>query len=152
VLPFCHLTLKAKKPLPPAYPQAIETLGDHLRRKRLNLKLLQKEVASRIGVDDVSIYNWENNRVNSSVPFIPKIIEFLGYIPYKTTSDSLEEEIVNYRRNHGLPQKRLAHLLGVDPRTLRSWEEGKHWPQKRLFDKLSSIFTSHPSSVSEPEE
>jgi len=56
MLPFCHLTLKAKKPLPLGYPQILKTLGDHLRKRRLDLNLLQKEVAEIIGVDETTIY------------------------------------------------------------------------------------------------
>ena len=145
VLPFCHLTLKAKKPLPPGYPKLLKTLGDHLRKRRLDLKLLQKEVAERIEVDEITVYYWENNRVKPSLPLIPKIIEFLGYIPFDTESNSLGEQIVIYRRIHGLSQKKLARSLGVDFTTIGHWERGKHWPQKQFLDKLISLFTSSPS-------
>jgi DNA-binding XRE family transcriptional regulator len=146
MLPFCHLTLKAQKPFPPGYPQIINTLGDHLRKKRLDLKLLQKDVAKRIGVDETSIYLWENNRVNPSLSSIPKIIEFLGYIPLRMTSNSLAEQILTYRRLQGLTQKKLAHLLWIDPATIGHWERGEHWPQKKLLNKLISLFTSYPLS------
>ena len=140
MLPFCHFTLKAKKPFPPGYPKLLKTLGDHLRKKRLDLKLLQKEVAARIGIDETSIYYWENNRVKPSLAHIPKIIEFLGYIPFKTTSTSLKEQIIIYRRLHGLTQKELAHLLGIDKTSIGHWERGEHWPSKQLLDKLISLF------------
>ncbi|MFB0565688.1 MAG: helix-turn-helix transcriptional regulator [Candidatus Aminicenantaceae bacterium] len=145
------MTLKAKKPLPPGYPKLLKILGDHLRKKRLDLKLLQKEVAESIGVDEITIYYWENNRVKPSLPFIPKIIEFLGYIPFDTESNSLGEQIIIFRRIHGLSQKKLARFLGIDYTTIGHWERGEHWPSKKLFDKLISLFTSSSSS-SGPEE
>jgi DNA-binding XRE family transcriptional regulator len=80
-LPFCHITLKAQKPLPSAYPQTLKTLGDHLRKRRLDLKLLQKEVAQRLGVGESSVYNWENNLTKPALRYIPKIVKFLGYVP-----------------------------------------------------------------------
>jgi hypothetical protein len=46
-LPFCKIVLKAKKPASALYPKKLNTLGDHLRRKRLDLKLFQKEVARK---------------------------------------------------------------------------------------------------------
>ncbi|MFQ6066794.1 MAG: helix-turn-helix domain-containing protein [bacterium] len=152
MLPFCHLTLKAKKPLPPGYPQIINTLGDHLRKRRLDLKLHQKEVAKRIGVDETSIYLWESNRVKPSLSSIPKIIEFLGYIPFEMTSNSLAEQILTYRRLHGLTQKKLSHLLGIDPTTIGHWERGEHWPQKPFLDKLISFFASFPSDLEKNEK
>jgi DNA-binding XRE family transcriptional regulator len=151
MLPFCHLTLKAKKPFPPGYPQILKTLGDHIRKRRLDLKLLQKEVAEKIGVDETSIYYWENNRVKPSLTYIPKIIEFLGYIPFNTKSNNLREQIITYRRLQGLTQKKLANLLKVEMTTIGHWERGEHWPSKQLLDKLISLFTSLPASTSKSE-
>ncbi len=81
-LPFCHITLKTQKPLPSAYPQTLKTLGDHLRKRRFDLDLLQKEVAQKIGVGESTIYNWENNLTKPALRYIPKIVKFLGYESY----------------------------------------------------------------------
>ena len=36
-LPFCKIELNAPKPLsPPGYPETINTLGDNIRKKRLD--------------------------------------------------------------------------------------------------------------------
>jgi hypothetical protein len=45
-LPFCHVQLTARKQLLPAYPHELRTLGDHLRKPRIDLGLLQSNVAS----------------------------------------------------------------------------------------------------------
>jgi len=50
-LPFCRVALKAERPVLPFYPKSLKTLGDHFKKKRLDLKLLQKDVAKKIGVD-----------------------------------------------------------------------------------------------------
>ena len=76
-LPFCHLTLKAKKPVSRAYPQSLNTISDHLIKKRLDLNLLQQDVAAKLGVDGATIYNWESNRSSPRLSFVRKIIEFL---------------------------------------------------------------------------
>jgi DNA-binding XRE family transcriptional regulator len=80
-LPFCHISLKARKPKNSAYPTDPKTLGDHLRQKRLDLGMTQKGVADRIGVDEATIYNWEANRKHPAGRLIPRIIQFLGYCP-----------------------------------------------------------------------
>lgn len=59
------------------------TLGGHLRKKRLDLGLRQKKVAERLGVDKDSVYNWETNRYSPSLRVVPRIIQFLGYLPYE---------------------------------------------------------------------
>lgn len=124
MLPFCHLTLKAPKPLPSNYPLQTKSLGDHIKKRRLDLKILQKEVAINVGVDETTIWFWENNRAEPSISYIPKIIEFLGYIPFETTFNSLGEKIIAFRRIHGLTQKKLASLIGIDSTTIGSWERG----------------------------
>src|SRR5258706_15899357 len=65
-LPNCHLRVKASIPkLTPyylkttRYPTTLRHVGDHLRRRRLELGLLQTEVASQLGVDRCTYALWE---------------------------------------------------------------------------------------------
>ena len=78
-MPFCSLTLKGPKPLPAQYPRELNTLGDHLRKHRLDLGLLQREIAEQIGVEESTITNWERQRTVPEIRYIPRIVEFLGY-------------------------------------------------------------------------
>jgi len=141
-LPFCHVTLRGQKPASPAYPQTLKTLGDHLRKRRLDLKLLQKQVALLLEVEEATIWNWENNRTSPELHYIPRIIRFLGYVPFDRQADTLGEKIVNYRRLSGITQKELANRLGIDSTTLGRWERNKGRPLKRLLKKLTDCFIS----------
>lgn len=147
-LPFCHLTLTASRPLQPAYPRTLNTLGDHLRKKRLDLGLLQGEVAERLEVDKDSVYYWETNRYAPSLRVIPRIIQFLGYMPYDTSSTSLGERIVAMRHAMGMSQERLARDLRVDPTTLSRWERGEGKPFTKHMRKLTAL----PSSIADLRE
>jgi len=138
-LPFCKVTLKAKKPLPSYYPKKLITLGDHLRKKRLDLKLFQKQVAEKLGVEESTLWNWENNWSSPSLYYIPKIINFLGYIPDCIKPKTLGEKIVIYRQLHGITQKELAHRLGIDPGTLGRWERNESQPNEKLLEKLNTL-------------
>jgi len=80
--------------------------------------------------------------VKPSLARIPKIIEFLGRNPFEKKTENLGERIREYRRTHGLSQKKLAEQLGVDQSTLAGWESGEHQPTKKLLDKLKSFFVS----------
>ena len=111
-LPFCHSTLTASRPPVPAYPNELKTLRDHLRKRRLDLGLLQREVAQQLGVDKDSIYYWETGRYKPSLRVIPKIIEFLGYMPYDTSEMTLGERIVTMRHFLGLSREEFAERLG----------------------------------------
>jgi transcriptional regulator with XRE-family HTH domain len=138
-LPFCNLSLKGRRPKSKHYPNQINTLGDHLRKRRLDLGLLQKEVARKIGVDEVSIYNWERQRTQPEIRFIAPIIEFLGYDPFPEP-ESFPERLKTCRMRMGLSQKKLAEKFGIDPGTIMNWEREKHKPAKAYCELLDQIF------------
>jgi transcriptional regulator with XRE-family HTH domain len=104
------------------------------------MKLSKRQLSLKLNVSDVTIYLWERNRVRPALAQIPKIIEFLGRDPSEKKTETLGERIREYRRIHGLTQKELAELLGVDESTLAGWEGGKHQPTQGLLDKLKSFF------------
>src|SRR5882724_11626771 len=60
-LPFCHFVIKAQKPKHSHYPNEINTLGDHLRARRLTLGLTQKQMAQQLRIDETTVHNWETN-------------------------------------------------------------------------------------------
>jgi transcriptional regulator with XRE-family HTH domain len=121
------LTLKARKPVHrEKYPDFMKTWGDHIKVRRLDLKLTKRQLSLRFHVDDTTIYLWERNKVRPSLAQIPKILEFLGQDPFEKKAENLGERIREYRRIHGLTQKKLAEQLGVDQTTLAGWEKGKH--------------------------
>jgi len=139
-LPFCHVTLSGSKPKNPAYPAELNTIGDHLRKRRLDFGLLQKQVAERIGVTTCMIMYWETNRVATALRFLPKIIQFLGYDPCAGRKpQSLADKTKARRRKLGLSQRKVADLLGVDATTLAGWERGEHRPTEKSL-KLISMF------------
>jgi transcriptional regulator with XRE-family HTH domain len=108
-------------------PEQLNTLGDHLRRRRLSLKLLQRQVAKQLGVGKTSIYNWETNRTKPGLEHMPAIIRFLGYNPIPP-SDGWADRLVQNRTALGLSQKEAAKQMGVDPCTLARWERGEREP------------------------
>jgi transcriptional regulator with XRE-family HTH domain len=97
-----------------------------MRKRRLDLKLLQKDVAVAIGVDTYTIANWEKNRCNPQLHLLPSVVRFLGHNPFLVDEvRELGEKIRAYRRSLGITQKKLAQELGIDPTTLARWERGK---------------------------
>ena len=117
------------------------TIGDHIRTRRLDLGLLQKEVAQQIGVIPDVITHWELNRCEPRTRYVPKIIEFLGYVPF-SMGESFPEKLKAYRMLKGLTQVQLADELGVDPTTVRLWEAGAQKPMRRLRERIEQMI--HP--------
>jgi DNA-binding XRE family transcriptional regulator len=138
-LPMYHIVLKAQKPSYSQYPVSLTTIGDHLRKKRLDLNLFQKDVAKLIGVERDCIYNWENDVSKPQIHFIPKIIEFLGYMPFDVKVETLGDRIIEYRKKHGLTQRKLAQILTVNKSTVRDWERNMHKPNKKLLERITKI-------------
>ncbi len=108
-------------------PEELNTIGDHLLRRRLVMKLLQRQVAEQIGVDKASIYNWEGNRSKPAVQYMPAIIRFLGYNPLPP-ANGWSGRLVQCRIVLGLSQEESAARIGVDPCTLARWERGERKP------------------------
>jgi len=135
------VTLSAKKPLPEPYPKTLRTIGDHIRKRRLDLKLFQKDVACILGVDTTSVCNWENNR-GPAINMIPKIIQFLEYNPFNNKFNTLGEKIKWYRKQRGMSQKQLAKRLDVDPTTLARWERSESEPNGMLKEQVN-LFLLH---------
>lgn len=131
-LPFYRFEIKTKKPISKDYPKALRTLGDHLRKRRLDLNLTQKQIADNIGVDEATIWNWERNKTEPLTRQIPAIVSFLGYDPFNASSPSLADTLLHYRRSHGLSQRKLARLISIDPVTLSRLESGN----AKCFDSI----------------
>jgi transcriptional regulator with XRE-family HTH domain len=137
------LTLKAKKPVHrEKYPDILRTWGDHIKTRRLDLKLTNRQLSLKFHVDDTTIYLWEHNRVRPSVAQIPKIIEFLGRDPFEKEAENLGDKIREYRRVRGLSRKKLVEQLGINLSTLEGWETGKHRPTNKLHEQLHSFIVS----------
>jgi len=73
--------LRGPKPLDRAYPTELRSIGDHVRKRRLDLGLLQREVALRIGVDKTTVFNWETGRASPGRRAMAGVVRFLGYEP-----------------------------------------------------------------------
>ncbi len=135
-LHFCDVTLTAKKPQKKAYPKSLKTIGDHLWKKRLDLRRFQKDVAKAMGVDTLTVCNWENNLTTPRLFLFPKIYHFLGSNPLHKNATSLGDKIRHYRIQKGLSLGRLAKEMGVDPGTLARWERGRSSPNGKLVNRL----------------
>jgi transcriptional regulator with XRE-family HTH domain len=102
-----------------------KTIGDHIRKKRLQLGLTQKQVGKLLRVTDFSIINWERGDFQPDRPTIlRRIIEFLGFDPDPPLPKTLADRLRAKRREMGWGQRKLAKHLGVDGSTITRWEQG----------------------------
>ena len=119
---YARISLKSLIPKP--YDFETKTLGDHILKRRLLLKLSQPQLAKILGVAPETILNWELNYRKPSINHIGKLIQLLGYDPELPSPRSIAELLLAKRRELGWTQKVAARNLGVDPCTWSSWECG----------------------------
>jgi len=58
------------------YPESPRIIGEHIRKRRMDLNLLQRDVAGIIGVTECTICNWENGERKPGTKYTPRIIDF----------------------------------------------------------------------------
>jgi DNA-binding XRE family transcriptional regulator len=126
-LPGVHIKLKVLKPKD--YTDCPTTLGEHLKKRRRQLGLYQREAAKALRIDHFTYINWERGRTQPYAHSYPAIIGFLGYDPTPEPT-SVPEWIISQRRKAGVARKTLARLLGWDEATLYRYEVGE-WPLRR---------------------
>ncbi len=141
-MPFCHLALTGPKPPPPGYPGAPKTIGDHLRKRRLDLGLTQGEVAELMGVHPSTIGVWERSQRRAPFRYGARITRFLGYAPLPP-GRALAGRLRFYRWAYGLTQDQLGEALGVKRGTIGRWEQRRGLPRKDLGPRVETLLRSH---------
>jgi DNA-binding transcriptional regulator YiaG len=89
-LGICHRTIHHRKStISPhfrqlrRYPANPKTLGEHLRKRRIDMGLSMPKLAKLlgVGVTDTAIEKWEKNQNRPTEPYRSRIVEFLGFDP-----------------------------------------------------------------------
>jgi transcriptional regulator with XRE-family HTH domain len=123
-LPFSlgvPVTLKALRPKD--YSKAPKTLGEHLKKQRRVLGLLQREVAERMGIDTWTYLNWEKDKTVPVATRFRPVVAFLGYDPTPEPT-TLAKRLEAKRRTLGATFEQVARYLGWDPGTLTRYLNG----------------------------
>ena len=137
-LPFCHLRLKATG-TNPDYPKSLSTLGEQVRKRRLDLQLKREEVSLQLGVSPETLTNWEMGRREPQPESIPAIIRFLSYDPFPEPG-SFGERLSQERMRRGLSRRGLGALVRVDKARLGRWEEGRSKPSPIVAGRIATFF------------
>lgn len=135
-----ELNFVAQKPT--KIPQLLKTWGDHLKKRRLELRLTQEQTARLLGVAIGTFRYWEDNVCHPRPMFIPRIVTFLGYIPPFVASETIGQKIRLYRLVHGLSKENFAPLVRVHPSTVKRWEESIKEPQGKPLEKVKELLAT----------
>ena len=125
--------------------EQLNTIGDHLLRRRLVLKLLQRQVAQRLKVDVMTVRNWENSRNRPRAEHMPAILQFLGYNP-EQVANTQGERLKQRRIGLGMSRTDTAQALGVNPSTIARWERAEREPGGEFALRLNQFLEPQPTS------
>ena len=121
------------------YPAVPGSLGEHLRKRRLDLGLTQEQAGARFGISFTAYNGWEGDRGSPGIGKWPKIFDFLGYDPSPPPCNTFAEAVSALRRRLGLDKHQFAKRVGVDVKSVRNWESGKRVPFRRLRERLVAL-------------
>jgi len=119
------------------YPKQLRTLGDQLRKRRIDLGLSQRELARQLEVSTSTVENWELDETTPARWSVPRIFQVLELDPPEPTT--LRGRLTAYRRGLGLSQGELARSLEVDRCTVVRWETGRTRPTHELLEKFETF-------------
>lgn len=71
---------------------------------------------------------------------MPKIIEFLGYVPFECPEGPVGK-LAYYKRVNGLSYERLGAIMGRDPEQLTDWLSGRVRPCKRNIQSIINFLS-----------
>lgn len=142
------------------------TIGQHLRRKRVQLKLHQAQVAKRLEVSTRTLSLWECDQIYPTWEYQPRIISFLGSNPFinpalgdskgnetydvaslvsKDTA-SILARIEKVRVQMKKSRSQFSEELGISAKTIWGWKTGKRSPSHLLRKRIEK-FLGYASSL-----
>ncbi len=124
---------------PKGYPANPVTVGEHIRKKRLDDNLIQSDIAEIVSVSEATIWNWEHG-TQPDVKHVPSIIRYLGYLPFdKPENIGISEKLRFYKLINGLTIKQLAKEMGCNHEQLMDWMGGKITPCKKNLGMIEEF-------------
>ena len=122
-------------------PKELQTIGDHLKSKRLKQRLSVKNILNYFSISSSSAYrDWEDKKdIQISVKYYPEITAFLGYCPVEKYT-TMGEKLKLYRKYAGLSQRDLAKKLNCKDTTIAKWEKGQTRIPPKQMKKLRNVF------------
>lgn len=106
-------------------PIVLVKLGDYLQYERIKRGLTKQHIAKLFNVSIDTIIDWEQGIKEPRVKAAKKIIDFLGYFPFKNTNLSLGQQLYHTRLIAGKTHKQVAKIIGCDPETISSIESDR---------------------------
>lgn len=119
------------------------TLGNHLRKVRIQRKLSQPQVAKIINVSDETILSWEKNNTEPTPKDASQIIKFLGYFPFEWEHEPLQIKVKFARMVAGHTLKQMGKEIQTDSSTLYKILIDKSIPKNETLQKIQKYINQY---------
>jgi transcriptional regulator with XRE-family HTH domain len=124
-------------------------MGLRIKELRKKQKKSQYDVAEHIGINRVSVSQWESQGDGVTKPkgeFLIALSEFLNttpqYLLRGVIGDTIGNRIKILRTEKGINQRQLAEKLGIEPPSVNQWESGKTIPSAKSLTELCNILNT----------
>lgn len=135
---FLPQTKKVRKPLTHEYSLFPQTVGEHIRKIRIERGLSQGDVGKIIGVSDDTVTYWENGRSVPQVQYYPAIILFLGYYPFEHETQTIAGKLQQLINCNGWNHVACGKALGMDSGTVKRILKAKGTTTTKMILVLGS--------------
>ena len=131
------------------YSDGPKTLGEHLKKRRRELRLLQREAAERLKCDVFTYINWEKDRTQPIASRFRPLLDFLGYDPMPKPT-TLAGRLEAKRRRSGLTFDQVSRHLGWDQGALTRYLNGTWRMSATRRDTFESFLDDQDIAFDEP--
>jgi transcriptional regulator with XRE-family HTH domain len=114
-----------------------------LQKRRLDLGLQWKEVATEIGTHATNVANWWKGRTRPGLRLWPGVIRFIGYDP-RPWDESVGGQLRRHRETYGWSRADVATHLGVTGSVLWRWEAGQRQPRGGYLARIYAFLGNDP--------
>jgi DNA-binding transcriptional regulator YiaG len=136
-----------KKPNVRQYNPNPKTIGEHIRKKRIEIGLSQTQAAVRLDISDTALVYWEIGRSEPQINSYPAIISFLEYYPFDHDTETLAGKLRQIRHCLGLSYRQCAARLSVSEDAVKRWERGKKVAYRQNRELIEAVWHELPSRL-----
>jgi transcriptional regulator with XRE-family HTH domain len=141
MLPICSFSLKPKIREITRIPRVTNTIGDHIRKQRLERNIDQQDLAKQFRVSSIALSNWELNRKPTPPKHLQNIIYFLGYVPkIKIGFDRFGTYTQLYRKQQEISLQKFSEHINIDIEEIKHLEQGKYGKRHRQLESEIMVF------------
>ena len=137
---ICSFKLKPKfRKIPNAKPFT-HSLGEYIRHERLKKQISQEALAKQFGVNGVALSMWELKRKPVHPKRFLSVIDFLGYVPKKSSEfDKLGTRTQLWRLQNDVDLQEFSELTNIPLEEITRIETARYC---KIDNKVSVVINS----------